>query len=112
ECRGVLFRSASRHAVLQRISFLQDIYGQNPEFRNLSTTTVNGVQIETGQTNIDIVDPSTYHSLLLRGDYQLGLSDRVTVRYSYNDRIDENAVSNLQFGSLFARSHTPHDATF
>src|SRR5262245_51822852 len=32
--------AASRQDVLQRISYLQDIYGQNPEFRNLATTSV------------------------------------------------------------------------
>ena len=103
---------ASRQSVLQQISFLQDIYAQNPEFRNLSTTTVNGVPIETGQTNIDIVDPSTYHSLLLRGDSQLAGFDRLTVRYSYNDRTDENAISNLRFGSLFAGNQTLKDTNF
>ena len=94
--------AASRQAVLQRIAFLQDVYGQNPAFRSLNTTTVNGVPIETGQTNVDIVDPSTYHTVLVRGDYRVGGSDTVTVRYSLNDQIDENGVSNLQFGSLFA----------
>jgi hypothetical protein len=102
----------SRQAVLQRIGFLQDVYAQNPVFRNLSTTTVNGVPIETGQTNIDIVDPSTYHTVLLRGDYELSGSDRVTVRYSLNDRTDENAISNLRFGSLFAGNQALKDTNF
>ncbi len=43
--------ASSRQAVLQKIAFLQDVYAQNSSFRNLSTTTVNGVPIETGQTN-------------------------------------------------------------
>ncbi len=55
--------AASRQAVLDRLSFLNDVYGQNPGFRNLTTTLVNGVPIETGQTNINIVPPSTYHTV-------------------------------------------------
>ena len=94
--------TSSRQAVLQKIAFLQDVYSQNPSFRNLSTTPANGVPVETGQTNLNIVDPSTYHSVLARADYRLGRSDSITVRYSLNNRKDENAISNLQFGSRFA----------
>ena len=39
--------ASSRQAILQRLSFLHDVYAQNPSFRNLITTTVNGVPIET-----------------------------------------------------------------
>ncbi len=98
--------ASSRQAVLQKIAFLQDVYAQNSSFRNVSTTAVNGVPIETGQTNLDIIDPSTYHSALGRADYRLGSADNITVRYSLNNRKDENAVSNLQFGSLFAGNQT------
>ena len=98
--------ASSRQAVLQKIAFLQDVYTQNPSFRSLSTTTVNGVPIETGQTNLNIVDPSTYHSVLGRGDYRLSNADDITVRYSLNNRKDENAISNVQFGPLFAGNQT------
>jgi hypothetical protein len=64
------------------------------------------VPIETGQTNLNIVDPSTYHSALGRADYRLGGTDNLTVRYSLNNRKDENYVSNVQFGSLFAGNQT------
>jgi hypothetical protein len=94
--------AASRQAVLQKIAFLQDIYGQNPAFRNVSTAVVNGVPIETGQTNINIIDPSTYHYALARGDYKAGTADNFTVRYYLNHFTDVNAISNLQFGELFA----------
>ncbi len=97
---------ASRQAVLQKIAFLQDVYTQNSSFRNLSTTSVNGVPIETGQTNLNIVDPSTYHTALARTDYRLSNADTITVRYSLNNRADENAVSNVQFGPLFAGNQT------
>lgn len=93
--------AASRQAVLDRIGFLQDVYGQGVTFRNVSTTLVNGVPIETGQTNVNIVDPSTYKSPLFRLDYRIGGGDNLTARYSYNGRVDDNANSNCAFGELF-----------
>jgi hypothetical protein len=93
--------TASRSDVLQQVAFLQDIYAQNVTFRNLTNTTVNGVPIQTGQTNVSIIAPSTYHTYFARVDHQLGSSDRLTFRYSFNDRADENAISNCAFGPLF-----------
>src|SRR5688572_14254091 len=94
--------AASRQGVLQQISFLQDVYGANPVFRNVNNQTVNGISIETGQTNVSILDPSMYHSWLGRSDYRPLASDNFTVRYSLNDRLDDNAISNLGFGGRFA----------
>jgi hypothetical protein len=94
--------AASRQAVLQRISFLQDVLGANPTFRNVNTTLVNGVPIETGQTNLSIFDPSMYHTFLGRGDVRPWSNDNFTVRYSLNDRVDDNVTSNLGFGDRFA----------
>jgi hypothetical protein len=99
---GARTTAAGRQAALAQLAFLRDIYSQNPVLRNVSTTLVNGVPIATGQTNVNIVDPSTYHSPFARGDYQMGAGDRFTVRYSLNHRTDENAISNLGFGPLFA----------
>jgi hypothetical protein len=93
--------AASRQAVLDRISFLQDVYGQGANFRNVSTTLVNGIPIETGQTNVNIVDPSTYKSPLFRLDYRIGSRDNLTARYSYNGRVDNNAISNCTFGATY-----------
>jgi len=93
--------AASRQDVLDKISFLQDMYAVNPTFRNLSSTLINGVSIETGQTNFTITDPSTYHTGLGRVDVRPFLNDTFTVRYSLNDRLDENNGSD-GFGSLFA----------
>jgi hypothetical protein len=101
--------AASRAAVLDRMSFLQDVYGQGVTFRNVSTTLVNGVPIETGQTNVNIVDPSTYKSPLFRLDYRMGNADNLTARYSYNDRVDNNAISNCAFGALYCGSQTLKD---
>jgi hypothetical protein len=94
--------TSSRQAVLQQIQFLNDVYAQNPVFRNVNTTLVNGVPIETGQTNLNIVNPSTYHSFMGRLDHRLSDSDNLTLRYYLNKRTDENAISNLQFGPIFA----------
>ena len=54
--------AASRQAVLRQMAFLQDVYGASPVFRNVNNQTVNGVSIETGQTNVSILDPSMYHT--------------------------------------------------
>ena len=94
--------AVSRQAVLREISYLQDVYAASPVFRNVNNQLVNGVPIETGQTNVSIIDPSMYHSWLGRGDYRPISSDNFTVRYSLNDRLDDNAVSNLGFGERFA----------
>jgi hypothetical protein len=91
---------ASRNEVLQRISFLSDVYAQNPVFRNVSTTLANGVAIETGQTNVPLIDPSMYHTWNGRGDFRPFASDTFTARYVLNDRVDEG-VAALGFGPLF-----------
>ncbi len=93
--------AASRSAVLDRLGFLRDVYSQNPNFRNVSNVLVNGVPIETGQTNINIVNPSTYHTFNGRLDHRLGPNDSVTVRYYLNKRKDENAISYCNFGAVF-----------
>ena len=93
--------ASSRQAVLQQISFLNDVYAQNPTFRNLSNTTVNGVPIETGQANINIVNPSTYDTFMGRIDHRLTESDNLTLRYYLNKRVDENAISYCNFGPIF-----------
>jgi hypothetical protein len=93
--------AASRQAVVDRLSFLPDIYGQNPSFRNLQTTLVNGVPIETGQTNVNILAPSTYHYFMARIDHRLTDKDSLTARYYYNKRLDENLISNCAFGAIF-----------
>jgi len=93
---------ASRQAVLQRLQFLQQYYSTALVFRNPTNVLVNGVNIATGQVNVPIVDPSTYNTFLARLDHRLSDSDTLTLRYSYNGRVDDNAISNLQFGSQFA----------
>ena len=92
--------AASRQAVLDRIGFLSDVYSGNPVFRNMTTTSVNGVPIEIGTTNLPLIDPSLYHTWLGRGDYRPWANDTFTVRYSLNDRVDEG-VAALGFGQRF-----------
>ncbi len=94
--------ASSRQSVLDRLSFLNDVYAQNPAFRNLNNQLVNGVPIETGQTNVNITQPSTYHYFMGRIDHRLTDSDNLTVRYYYNKRQDTDQISNLQFGPVFA----------
>jgi len=101
--------AASRQAVLDRLAFLQDIYGQGVSLRTLTSTLVNGMPFQTGQVNVNILDPSTYKSPLLRLDYRISGADDLTARYSYNGRVDENAISNCDFGEIFCGSQNLKD---
>ena len=92
--------AASRQAVLQQISFLQDVYAGNPAFRNVNNQLVNGVAIESGQTNLPIFDPSLYKTYLGRGDFHPWVNDNFTFRYSLNDRADDG-VAATGFGDRF-----------
>jgi hypothetical protein len=93
--------ASSRQAVLDRLSFLPDVYAQNPVFSSLTTTLVNGVPIQLGRAGVIIEAPSTYHTFMGRLDHRLTDSDNLTVRYYYNKRLDENAISNCAFGPTF-----------
>jgi outer membrane receptor protein involved in Fe transport len=104
--------AASRQAMLSALSYLNDIYAQNPVFRNSSSTLVNGVSIPTAQTNNRIFDPSKYYTYMGRGDFRPVASDNITVRYHYNDRADVNAVSNCTFGALFCGNQALLDTNF
>jgi hypothetical protein len=101
--------AASRQAVLQRLSFLQDVYGQNPVFSGVTTQLVNGVPIELGRAGVIIDQPSTYHTFLARVDHRLGDSDNLTVRYHLNKRQDTDQISNLAFGPAFSGSQDLKD---
>ena len=102
--------ASSRQAVLSSLGFLSDIYATNPAFTSLNNTTVNGVAIQTGVTNVMFSDPSLYYSYLGRMDFRAGTNDTFTVRYSLNDRQDAAITSNLGFGSLFAADQTTMDS--
>jgi hypothetical protein len=104
--------AASRQAVLQQIAFLQDVYAGSAVFRNFSPVQVNGVTVETGQTNVAIQDPSLYHTGLGRVDFRPWANDNFTARYSINDRFDENGTGALGFGSRFAANQDLVDTNF
>lgn len=87
--------AAARQAVLERLSFLSTIYGTNPAFRSINTTTVvNGVPIQTALTNVGIAQPSDQYNNTLRVDHQIGGADNLTVRYISNKSVDVNVISN------------------
>ncbi len=101
--------AGSRQAVLDRLGFLSDVYAQDPTFRNLSNVLVNGVPIQTGQTNVNIVNPSRYHTFNGRIDHRLTENDSITLRAYYNKRQDVNAISNCNFGATFCGSQDLND---
>jgi outer membrane receptor protein involved in Fe transport len=100
---------ASRQAVLDRIGFLQDVYAQKPVFRSIQTTTVNGVGIETGLTNLVVPQPNTTHNLFGRTDVQVATGDNLTGRYVMNKPRTENNNSNTGFNSRFASATDTFD---
>ncbi len=100
---------ASRQAVLSRLGFLNTVYGTGVAFRNLTNQTVNGVAIQTGQTNVGISQPADYDTHTLRIDHKFGENDNLTARYITNKTTDVNVVSNLAFGSLFAGDQNVFD---
>ncbi|HQZ16561.1 MAG TPA: carboxypeptidase regulatory-like domain-containing protein, partial [Vicinamibacteria bacterium] len=101
--------TASRQAVLQRLSFLQGLYSKNPALRNVSTLNVNGVPIETAQANFGRYTPNTTYKYTGRIDHQLAVKDNLTLRYSLNSPDTTNNNSNTQFAELFAANTVTRD---
>jgi outer membrane receptor protein involved in Fe transport len=93
--------AASRQAVLQQLGFLQNVYSQNLNFRNILNTTVNGVAIQTGQVNVGRTQPLDSYNYTFRFDHKISDNDNFTARYIQNDSDQTNVISNLQFGSIF-----------
>lgn len=100
---------ASRQAVLQRLSFLRDVYASGVSFRNPRTTLVNGVPIETGEANVPLSSPSTWQTALARVDHRLGGTDNLTIRYHLDDWVFTNAASNCTFGAVFCGNGSVED---
>ena len=103
---------ASRQAVLQQLGFLQNIYAQGVQFRNLTNVTANLVPIQTGQTNVGIVQSANSYLNIVRIDHKLSDNDNLTGRYILNKSKQPNVVSNLNFGSLFAGAQNLVDHNF
>lgn len=95
----------SRKAALDALNFLNGIYSQNPVFANVLPAatgfTVNGIPIESGQTNINLAQPFSRYQVLVRGDHKLTEKDTLTARYIYHKSDDTNVVSNCNFGPIF-----------
>ncbi len=94
--------AASRQQVLNSLSFLQGVYAQTPNFRNLTNVTANGVAIQTGQTNLGISQPVDTYNHTIRFDHKIGNNDNLTARYIINNSTQENVISNLNFGTMFS----------
>jgi hypothetical protein len=107
---------------LGQLAFLQDVYAQNPAFRNLANTCVNststptasdpcpgGTLIQTGQTNIGISQPVDAANYTFRFDHRISDRDNFTARYIRNSSQSTNVISNLNFGSRFAGNQSLAD---
>jgi hypothetical protein len=92
----------SRQAVLGGLSFLNQIYALNPGFTNQRTVTVNNVAIPVGTINIPLANPSNFWYGVTRLDHRLTDNHQLSYRYTIDDRIQPDVVSNLQFGSIFS----------
>jgi Carboxypeptidase regulatory-like domain/TonB dependent receptor len=104
--------AASRQAVLQRLGFLQDVYGANPTFSNITNQLVNGVPVETGQTAVTRDTPVDTWYYIARSDVSLASSDNLTLRFIRNKPESTNNTSNTAFGALFAASSVTIDQNF
>ena len=94
--------AAGRAAVLDRLSFLNTIFSSGVTFRTLNNQIVNGVPIQTGLTNVGIIQPANYYTHTLRIDHTFGPNDNLTGRYISNKTTDVNVASNTAFGEFFA----------
>jgi hypothetical protein len=101
--------TASRQAVLQQLGFLQGVYSLNPQFRNLTNVTANGIAIQTGQTNIGVSQPVDAYNHTFRFDHKITDDDNFTVRYILNKSESTNVISNLNFGSRFSGNQSLKD---
>jgi outer membrane receptor protein involved in Fe transport len=103
--------AASRQAVLNSLSFLNDVYALNPTFTSVNTTAavVNGVGIQTGIVEIPRVAPIDAYNFLMRFDHKISDNDNLTFRYSRDAGYNTNFTSNTQFGSIFSAQQTTID---
>ncbi|HKR21476.1 MAG TPA: TonB-dependent receptor, partial [Pyrinomonadaceae bacterium] len=101
--------AGGRAAVLERLSFLNSVYGTGVQFSSISNQLVNGVPIQTGLTNVGISQPADYYTHTLRIDHTFGSKDNLTGRYISNKTTDVNVISNLAFGPIFAGDQNVFD---
>jgi len=94
--------TASRQTMLGGMGFLSQVYGLNPGYTNLRNVAVNGTNIQVGTINIPLANPSDFWYGVYRIDHRLTDSHQLSYRYNIDDRLQPDAVSNLQFGSIFS----------
>lgn len=94
--------TASRQAALGGLSFLNQVYALNPNFTNLRSTTINGVNIPIGTINIPLANPYNFWYAVGKIDHRLNDKHQLSYRYIIDDRTQPDVISNLQFGSLFS----------
>ena len=93
-------RAARRFSIASRSSTTST--RQNPSFRNLTNDArQRGADRDRADQRRHRQPPSTYHTFMGRIDHHLTDSDNLTLRYYYNKRKDENAISNCAFGATF-----------
>src|SRR6267378_7783611 len=98
--------AASRQAVLQAMSFLPNTYSQVKNFDNPTTTTVNGVAIQTATIRLPIANPFNFVYNVARVDHKISDKDNITYRYHLDKRDQPDVQSNLQFGTLWSAAQT------
>lgn len=103
--------AASRQAVLNQLSFLNQVYALSPTFTSVNTTTavVNGVGIQTGLTNVPRARPDDGFNFIMRFDHRFSDSDNITFRYSRDAGYNINFTSNTQFSDIFAANQATID---
>ena len=95
--------AGSRAAAINALQFLNQVYALNPVFNAVnSTTSINGVPIQTGTVTVPRVSPIDGFNFLMRFDHKIGENDNVTFRYTRGAEYSANVTSNTQFGELFA----------
>ena len=98
--------AASRQAVLQALTFLPNTYGQVKNYDSPTTTTVNGVAIQTATIRLPIANPFNFAYNVARVDHKISDKDNITYRYHLDKRNQPDVISNLQFGTLWSGGQT------
>ena len=103
--------AASRQAVLERLSFLQRRLRAEPrlpEHQHARSSTASPIETGPDQHQHRRRRARTTR-FIARIDHRLGDSDNLTLRYYYNKRKDDNAISNCNFGPTFCGSQDLKD---
>lgn len=96
--------AGSRAAVINSLSFLNQVYALNPVFNSVNSTSavINGVGIQTGTVTLQRVSPTDGFNFLMRFDHRFNENDNLTFRYTRGAEYSSNVQSNTQFGDIFS----------